>query len=222
MPTITIVHTTPILRAPSLSAPTQGIAEAGAALSAARLTDGFWELSDGGYVPNATSAAQAVGTPQSPAETIMAQTVAIYTQPLPGKQFSAQPAMGAWWAAREGERLQILGHDDRFALIQLYDGRIGYVPVSTCIGGQRRIGGARRWNLEMVLLGGGWYAINGATMIVVVSGFGRNLNELANLALAAGLIALLWLLSAHRTAARSFAIGILLASLVGALILRLS
>lgn len=134
------------------------------------------------------------------------QAVSLYASPEPGAQFAH--------VLDPQETLLLLGRDERFVLVQREGGQLGYVPAVLCGDAAPdtliKVGPL---DLGWVFLGGGWSLLNGGALLALIQQAAL-LEPLWKpylvLALLLGLAATFWLLAPRRTAARSFALGMLL------------
>jgi hypothetical protein len=160
-----------------------------------------------GYLPQALCR-ESTAAHGAPPIVRAVQPVSLYSDPAPGSQLDSR------WIVSPGEPLLLLGHDGRFALVQRQDGRLGYVPSALC--GQPvadAIVAVGPVDLGWIALGGGWGMANWGGVAAALSQppFDAALRPFLGLGLVLGAAALLWLGSRRRLAARSFAVGLLLA-----------
>jgi hypothetical protein len=160
-----------------------------------------------GYVP--AILCRAIPTRPGAAPMIqLVQPVSLYSDPAPGSQLDSR------WIVAPADTLLLLGREGNFALIQRESGQLGYVPA-VLLGQQAAdrlipIGPA---DLGWITLGGLWGLLNwGGLAAALAQPFvPEELRPYALLVAALGVAALLWLGSRRRVAARSFALGLLLA-----------
>jgi hypothetical protein len=113
------------------------------------------------------------------------------------------------------DTLQLLGRDGQFALVQRDTGQIGYVPFALLgrpvADSLIPLGPAA--DLGWIALGGLWGLFNwgGVAAIALQPIVPAELRPYAGLAAVLGVAALLWFGGRRRVAARSFAVGLLLA-----------
>lgn len=162
-----------------------------------------------GYVPELACGTIAITAGAPYPTTRLRQPVALYSSPTPGDQLSSR------WIVSPEETLLVLGGESGFVLAQRDDGQIGYVPAALC--GKvapDQIFHVGPVDLGWMALGGGWGLINWGGLAAGLLGLAlveAGLKPYVGLAALMGVAALLWFAGHRRTAARSFAIGLLLA-----------
>jgi len=161
-----------------------------------------------GYVP-AVLCRDATVAHGAPPTVRLVQPVSLYGSPAPGSQFESR------WIVAPSETLLLLGRDGRFALVQREDGQLGYVPAALV--GQPVADAllpAGPVDLGWIAIGGVWGLVNWAGVAATLAQLfflGAALQPYLGLGVVLGVAALLWLGSRRRVAARSLAIGMLLA-----------
>ncbi len=138
------------------------------------------------------------------------QPIAFYSYPKPGGQFSSERIIAPH------EQLLVLGEDGGFKLIQREDGTLGYVPAALCgPAATDALLQAGPIDLGWIALGLLWAMINSGALLLglrtvgLVSG---DLRTYVSIGVALALAAAFWFVSPRRYAARSFALGVLLAA----------
>lgn len=138
------------------------------------------------------------------------QPIALYSNPAPGGQFSSERIV----APRE--QLLVLGEDGDFKLIQREGGAIGYVPAALC-GPAMADALLRAGPIDLGWIGLGllWAMSNLGLLLLGLREAAPVSGELwpyVGIGIALALAAALWFVSPRPYAARSFAIGVLLAA----------
>ncbi|MFL5802607.1 MAG: hypothetical protein ACJ8CR_12810 [Roseiflexaceae bacterium] len=137
------------------------------------------------------------------------QPIALYNYPAPGGQFSPDRI------AATREQLLVLGEDSGFLLVQREDGALGYVPAVLC-GPAMPDALLRAGPLDLgwIALGLLWALLNLGALLLglrAVALVSAELLPYIGIASTLALVAALWFVSPRRYAARSLAIGVLLA-----------
>jgi len=133
---ITVVHSMPLLSAPSFDSSLRAWAWPNTKFNIESVQDGFAQvkLANGetAFLAQAACEPNALGFDAKPQTTFLAQPVLLYAKPLPGGQFSADGKYRADLLIRTDEELVVLGKDALFVLIQNARGWQGYVPRMLC------------------------------------------------------------------------------------------
>lgn len=211
-----VVHSIALLDAPKLNAHPLALVSAGTELHPIATINGFLQVAHGeierGYIPAAACMPLARGASGTPQETQVVQAVSLYNAPTPGQHYITHPGPERRnWLLNTKEHLLILGHDGAFALIQRNTGQIGYLPAILC--GLESLNDSilplGPIDLGWLILGASWFIPNCIGIWFILAGLRVAATSImptaGGIALAAG--GSLWLCSARRTKARSFAIG---------------
>jgi hypothetical protein len=160
-----------------------------------------------GFVPETLCRIATVARDEQPIAQVV-QAVALYGDPTPGGQLDSH------WIVTPIERLLLLGREGHFALVQREDGRLGYVPWvllgQSVTDSLIPVGPA---DVGWITVGGLWGVINWSGVAGLLSQpfLDTPLRPYLGLAVVLAVALLLWFASRRRVAARSFAVGVLLA-----------
>jgi hypothetical protein len=217
--TVTIVHSTLLMEQPNFGAPPLELLWRGDHVISRGYIEGFLHAQRGqgqaGYVPAAICAPRAVEAPADIHPTTQVrQVVALYSHPVPGRQSTPDLSQAlAPLLIYPDESLLVLGHDDRFTLVQRSNGQLGYIPTGLCDAGATLIGPLKVGPVDLgwMLAGGGWALLNWLAVMALLQPLfpEPSLRPYAGLAVVLGVAVTLWLGSPRRRVARSFAAGFL-------------
>lgn len=212
-PALVVVHPIALLATPSLGGEVRALLDNGETLIAGQAQDGFIEVQ--------TLGASAVLCLPQRVRRLRSAPPKACRRPMLGSQSPcivilclAQDAR-AWMVLPE-DPLVLLGRDQAFALVQCFDGRVGYIPAGLC--GLSKDPEAfipfGPIDIGWLVVGGAWFFPNGLVVknvfLIEVPFFAPALIYLESL-LVLGMAAILWWLASPRVAARSFTLGIAIA-----------
>jgi hypothetical protein len=213
---VTLIHATGLLAEPHLDAPVIALLMEREQLQVGAVSNGFLlvRLDDGrsGFVPSALTGQFATPSPNDLPMTRVLQTVALYRSPVPGQQIVQSSETGTQPILVDpADQLWLLGRTDRFALVQLANGQIGYVPAVLCA---EHVPVEQSWadGLGWIALGFGWTFANWGGVSVTLTQTGlvpEDVRPYVGLVVVLGAAFALFL-GARRRSGRPFAIGVLL------------
>jgi hypothetical protein len=160
-----------------------------------------------GFVPETLCRIASIAGDEEPIARVV-QAVSLYGDPEPGGQLDSH------WIVTPIESLLLLGREGHFALIQRDDGRLGYVPWvllgQSVTDALLPVGPA---DLGWITVGGLWGLLNWGGFAGMLSQpfLETPLRPYLGLVVLVAVALLLWFARRRRVAARSFAVGVLLA-----------